>query len=64
MLIDFRDREKEGERMGEKSQYVREISRVVSYTLPSMDLAHNPGMCTDWELNPRPFSLWDNALTN
>ena len=19
------------------------------------DLAHNPGMCPDWELNPRPF---------
>ena len=24
---------------------------------PTGDLAHNPGMCPDWELNPRPFGL-------
>ena len=23
--------------------------------LPTGDLAHNPGMCSDWELNLRPF---------
>ena len=22
---------------------------------PTGDLAHNPGMCPDWELNQRPF---------
>ena len=24
---------------------------------PTGDLAHNPGMCPDWELNQRPFGL-------
>ena len=24
---------------------------------PCWDLAHNPGMCPDWELNWRPFGL-------
>ena len=35
---------------GEKHQCV-----VASHTLPTGDLAHNPGMCPDWELNQRPF---------
>ena len=28
------------------------------------DQTCNPGMCPDQELNPQPFSLWDNAPTN
>ena len=28
---------------------------VASRTPPTGDLAHNPGMCPDWELNWRPF---------
>ena len=40
----------EGER-GEKYQCV-----VASRTPPTGDLAHNPGICPDWELNRRPFS--------
>ena len=35
---------------GEKYQCV-----VAFHTLPTGDLAHNPGMCPDWELNWRPF---------
>ena len=30
----------------------------------SGDRTHNPGMCPDQELNPRPFSLQDDTLTN
>ena len=41
-----------GEREGEKHQ------RVVASRAPTTgDLAHNPGMCPDWELNRQPFGL-------
>ena len=30
-------------------------SVVASHMAPTGDLAHNPGMCPDWELNQRPF---------
>ena len=30
---------------------------VTSCTPATGDLAHNPGMCPDWELNWRPFGL-------
>ena len=36
----------EAEREGEKHQCV-----VASWVLPTGDLAHNPGMCPDWESN-------------
>ena len=28
------------------------------------DLASNPGMCPDWELNWQPFGLQDKALSS
>ena len=28
---------------------------VTSQMPPTGDLAHNPGMCPDWQLNQRPF---------
>ena len=30
---------------------------VVSHAAPTGDLAHNPGMCPDWESNQRPFGF-------
>ena len=33
----------------------RNISVAYSRAPPTGDLAHNPGMCPDWESNPRPF---------
>ena len=30
---------------------------VASHTPPTGDLAHNPDLCPDWELNQRPFGL-------
>ena len=42
----------EGEREGEKHQCV-----VASHVPPTGDLACNPGMCPDWELNQQPFGL-------
>ena len=41
---------KERGREGEKYQCV-----VAPGTPPTGDLAHNPGMCPDWESNQRPF---------
>ena len=41
-----REREGEGVRKGEKHQWV-----VVSHALSTGDVACNPGMCPDWELN-------------
>ena len=47
-------REKERER----NMNVREKrGSVSSCTCPSGDLARNPGMCPDWELNPQPLRL-------
>ena len=42
----------EGEKEGEKHQCV-----VASHMDPTGDLAHNPDMCPDWELNWWPFGL-------
>ena len=39
-----------------KHQYV-----VASHTPPTGDLAHNPGVCPDWELNQQPFGLQTRA---
>ena len=50
MYLFFREKGREGAREGEKNQCV-----LASHTLPIMDLAHNPGMRPDWELNQRPF---------
>ena len=48
-LFIFRKRGREGPREGEKHQCV-----VASRTPTTGDLAHNPGMCPDWESNQRP----------
>ena len=49
-LFIFRERGREGEREGEKHQCV-----VASHVPPTGDLAHNPGVCPDWELNCDPL---------
>ena len=43
-------------REGEKQPCV-----VASYVSPTGDLAHNPGMCPDWESNWRPLGLQAGA---
>ena len=48
----FRQRGREGQKEGEKYQCV-----VASHAPPTGDLAHNQGMCPDWELNWQPFGL-------
>ena len=46
----FLERGMEGEREGEKYQC------VVAFCVPrTSDMAHNPGMYPDWELNQWPF---------
>ena len=51
-LFTFREKGREGEEEGEKHQCV-----VASHVPLTGDLARNPGMCPDWELNWRPFDL-------
>ena len=48
----FRERGREGEREGEKHQWV-----IVPHASPTGDPAHNPGMCPDWESNQQSFGL-------
>ena len=48
----FREREREGEIEGEIHQCM-----FASRAPPAGDLACNPGMCPDWELNQQPFGL-------
>ena len=43
-------REEGREKEGEKHHCV-----VASHVAPTGDLAHNPGMCPDWESNRQPF---------
>ena len=42
----FLQRREGREKEGEKQQCA-----LASHTPPTGDLAHNPGMCPDWELN-------------
>ena len=56
ILFTYRERGREGERDGEKHQCV-----VASHVPSTGDLAPNPGMCPNWELNQRPFG--SQALT-
>ena len=49
-LLIFREKGRERDREGEKHQCV-----VASHAPPTGDLAHNPGMCPDWESNWQPF---------
>ena len=55
-LFIFRQKGMEGEREGEIYQCV-----VASHAHPTGDLAHNLGMCPDWESNQRPFDFQADA---
>ena len=50
-LFIYFQREREGERDGEKHQCV-----VASHVPPTGDLAQNPGMCPDQESDQLPFA--------
>ena len=53
-LFIFRERGREGERKGEKHQCVVASCMPLTGDL-ACNLARNPGMCPDWELNQRPL---------
>ena len=50
-LFIFREKGRERKREGEKHQCV-----VASHITSTGDLACNPGVCPDWELNQQPFA--------
>ena len=58
LLIDFRERGREGEREGEKHR------PFASRKHPTGDRTYNLDLCPDREPNPRPFGLGDYAPTN
>ena len=52
----FLDRGEGREKERERNIDVQEVHQwVASCMLPTGDLAHNPGMCPDWEPNQQPF---------
>ena len=55
-ILFFRKRGREGEKEGGIHQSV-----VASHPPPTGDLAHNPGMCPDWESHRRPFGSQASA---
>ena len=55
-FILFLERGREGEKEEEKHQCV-----VATWAPPTGDPACNPGMCSNWELNSRPFGLQSSA---
>ena len=56
MLVEFRERRREGEREGEKHQL------VASHMCPKQ--GYNLGICPDWELNLQSFGLQDDTPTS
>ena len=53
LFIYFQRKEKGGRKRGGETS----MCGFLSCTPPTGDLAGNPGMCPDWELNWRPFGL-------
>ena len=53
----FKREGKGGRKRGEKHRCTRAISISCSHTLLTGDLACNPAVCPDWELNWWPFGL-------
>ena len=63
-LTDSRERGREGERGRETSMAERNMDWLPLIWTPTWDRTWNLGMCPDWELNPWPFGLRDDAPTN
>ena len=58
ILFYFLERGERKEKERERNISVREKHEsVASHTPPAGDMAHNPGMCPDWESNPQPSDL-------
>ena len=60
ILLTYFQREGKGRRERNMEVWEKHLS-VASLTSPTGDLAHNPGMCPDWELNQRPFGSQASA---
>ena len=44
----------------ERERYIGQLPALCAVT---GDQTENLGMCPDWELNPQPFGVWDDAPT-
>ena len=61
MPTDFRERGREGK---ETSMGERNIRGLPLSHAPTRGQTCNLGMCPEWESNPWPFGLWEDAPTN
>ena len=61
MFIDLREREREGGREREGERNIDWLSPICTLT---RDRTCNLGIRPDWESNPQPFGVWDDAATN
>ena len=56
--------EREEGRERERNIDVREtVIGLPPVHAPTRNQTHNLGMCPDWESNPQPFGVWDDAPT-
>ena len=62
LLILQRGRGRGGERKKEMRE--RNIDWLPHVYTLTRDGTCKLGMCPDWELNPQPFGVWDDAPTN
>ena len=66
-LFIFRERERKGRRKRGRETWMCETYIdwfIAPHTFPTEDLAHNPGMCPDWESNQRPVSTEYGSALN
>ena len=56
-----RDRERERDRQTDRQTDIDHLPLIHALT---RDQTCNLGTCPDWELNPQPFGVHDDALTN
>ena len=64
MLIDFRERGREGEKEGEKHRCEREALTDCLSFCPDWDRTHSLGMRLNQIANLWPFGLWDYIPIN
>ena len=64
MLIDSKEKGREGQSWRETLMWETDIDRLPLIHATSRDWTHIPGMCHDWKLNPWPFGLQNNAPNN
>ena len=64
MFIYFSERGRCGGGQKKKSMWERNSNLLPPIHTPTKDQTHSLGMCPDWDLNPQPLGVQDDAPTN